>query len=96
MSGPFGLGRKLAGSDSVSTRARGLLRGSHLDVLPARRGNEMWSRVRRIHIPAWGVLRPSLTMLGVSRVFGTLRPALLGVRHFALMENPPSSTQARV
>jgi hypothetical protein len=39
----------------------------------------------------------SLTMLGVSRAFlSTLLPALRGERHFALIENSPSSTQARV
>ena len=44
-----------------------------------------------------GVIRPSLTMLGVSRAFlSTLLPALRGERHFALIENSPSSTQARV
>ena len=43
------------------------------------------------------VIRSSLTMLGVSRAFlSTLLPALRGERHFALIENSPSSTQARV
>jgi len=48
------------------------------------------------HIRELPTIIPSLTMLEFESFLSTLLAAFRGARHFALVENSPSSTQARV